>query len=396
MLSYQQAREIITKETRQLQPVPQLLRDCRQQVLHQDVVTDSDLPAFDRSAMDGYAVLATESLRDLRIAGEQRPGAGDTPTMSPGDCIRILTGAKVPDGCVVVRQEDVDLRDNSITLLINELNDGFVLRQAHIRKAGDTILKAGTKLGAPELAVLASAGLIEPLTSPIPRIAHLVTGDEIIPPYAVPREGQIRDSNSILIRSLIEGMGAQIAQQVRFGDNFEALDNKLRGFIRSKVDCILISGGASEGDYDFGHELLIEEGFTIHYRRVAVRPGKPLIFGTLKGLPAFVIPGNPASHHLSFRLFIRLAIQCLRYKTDPTINFATGILNEDFDYKPNQRHTFWPADYKYGADGLQVTPHPWNSSGDMIALTKSNALISIEPPGQALKKGDTVQLLMEP
>ena len=393
MISLQQAREIIVQKTKPLEPHRLLLPKCHQQILHEDIVTDLDLPPFDNSSMDGYAILATETQNRLKLVAEQRPGLNPPPNLNPGECMRIFTGAKIPPHCVVIRQEDVQIPESGTIEINGHIDDRFVRRQGSVRKQGDRVLKTGTQLGPNELAAIASVGVTEPLVSIIPKIAHLVTGDEIIPPYNIPKDGQIRDSNSTLIRAMVKHDGAEISQHVRFGDDFEALSNKLHGFMQLDVSCILISGGASVGAYDYGAELLKNENFKIHFNQVNVRPGKPIIFATKDGMPAFVIPGNPASHHLSYHLFIRLAIQCLKYKVSPKLDLAYGNLACDFDYKASKRHTFWPIQYQHSPSGLQVTPKVWHLSGDLIGLTQCNGLMSIEAPGHNMKVGDTVSFL---
>jgi molybdopterin molybdotransferase len=210
------------------------------------------------------------------------------------------------------------------------------------------------------------------LVSPRPRVVHFTTGDELVPPEQALKPGQVRDSNSILIRSLLQKFICNL-EQAHLPENFEQAKSVIgnRQSAIENSDLLLISGGASVGDKDFTRPLLEWLGFEIVFSQVNVRPGRPLIFGQSGARIAFGLPGNPLSHFVCFHLFTATALAKLAGSEPPT--FQRGALAAKFEEAPNPRETLWPA----RLDSAGLHPLAWASSGDLTCVAGTNALIRV-------------------
>jgi molybdopterin molybdotransferase len=226
-----------------------------------------------------------------------------------------------------------------------------------------------------------------------PRVIHFATGNEIVDPSLTPGQGQIRDSNSTLVAALLADVGAELVAQARCGDALDKLVDAIQQPPLETWDCLLISGGASVGDYDFGPRALRELGFSIHFPQMNIRPGKPLVFATRGRQVAFVIPGNPVSHFVTFQSAIRLALERLEGVAS-LWQSAKIELAADLPAKPNERETLWPAHVGVQDGALRAWPLAWQSSGDLRGLLGANALVPIAPRAGGAKKGTMVDCVL--
>ncbi|MEM9399818.1 MAG: molybdopterin molybdotransferase MoeA [Verrucomicrobiota bacterium] len=388
LLPLDHAYELIDKHVAELEAKATSLEQAPGSILKQEIFADRDEPPFDRSAMDGFAVLKTEQ-RELgqtwELNGEIQPGDSHHAKLLPGQCIKIYTGACVPENARVIKKEDVDLHDNRAVL--NHLdNEDHIRYRGTQAKKGEVLLSQGTELQAVELSICASVGMTEPLVSRRPRVIHVATGNELVDPQKNPLATEIRDSNSTLIACLLKEQGVDLIGQYRLKDNLEAAQ-KLMGEIPD-YDLILFSGGASVGDYDIGRPLLEKMGYKIHFSRLNLRPGKPSIFGTKENQAAFVIPGNPVSHVVVFHRLVRRALMCMQGK-HTGLQKVRAKLVEGISARSGKRLTFNPAIVFYETGRCQVRPLSWHHSGDLHALAGVNGLISIDPENIP-KKGDKI------
>lgn len=386
MIPLETAREMISETIRPLETVRLPLRQSFGRVLREDIVAEEDLPAFNRSAMDGYA-LAGEA-KVYEIVGEVQAGPASPKALKAGEGVRIFTGGIVPEGADrVVRQEDVDKKGNFI--VPHDNTPGTHIRwRGEDSKQGDVLLRAGGRLGATEAALLAQLGRTEVPVTPAPRILHLATGNELVDPSAVPQAGEIRDSNSTLLAALLAARGADVVGQLRCGDSLEKLVAAIKDATAS-WDVLLISGGASVGDYDFGAKVLHELGFQMHFERINLRPGKPLIFATRESQVAFIIPGNPVSHFVTFHVAIAHALDCLEGRP-PLFPMAAVHLTQALPKSATDpRHTWWPAEIILDGGALTARPLSWQSSGDLSGIAGTSGLIYL-PPGTPPKSAGSV------
>jgi molybdopterin molybdotransferase len=392
MISLSEARALIEKNILPLPAQAAPLGEAFGRVLREDARADEDLPAYDRSAMDGYALGLDDDSPKFRIVGEIQPGEPPEFKINRGECARIFTGAQIPEGASqVLMQEKARVEGKFIVPL--EKN-----RVTHIRSRGedarkdDLLLKSGTRLGAGELALLAGLGIAQPKISPLVRVAHFVTGNELVALSQKPEPGQIRDSNSTLVAAFVRQSGGGTLKQERVADDFDLLLKKARA-VEKSFDLLLVSGGASVGDYDFGEKLLTALGFQIHFEKINLRPGKPLIFATRKNQAAFVLPGNPVSHFVTLHVAVRLALEKFS-GANLSWPLAKIRLAENFDYRPDARETFWPARAAIENGELVARALRWQSSGDVTGLAGANALLQWGGGAESPKAGDSVPILL--
>lgn len=394
MISLAEARALIAAAVHSLDAERVPLAEAHGRVLREDVAADTDLPAFDRSAMDGYALGADDDSARFRVVAEIQPGAALAVEIRRGECVRIFTGAALPPGAIrVLMQEDCARAAEWMTPQRRDARD-WIRRRGEDARAGEILLRAGQWLRAGEVSLLAQLGAVQPLVSPRVRVRHFTTGNELVPPAATPGPGQIRDSNSALIAALLAESGAQLTGQARCGDALDTLIAAIES-AGADWDALLLSGGASVGDYDFGARALTALGFTIHFRQINLRPGKPLIFATRGRQLAFVIPGNPVSHFVTYHVAIQLALDCLT-GAPHSWPIASAELTADLPAQPPGRETFWPAHVSATARGLRVHPLPWQSSGDLRGLLGANALLPLAPATGPLQSGDPLPVLLLP
>ena len=393
MISLDEARALIAQTVQPLDPVPLSLAKARGRVLRADVTAPEDLPAFDRSAMDGYAVGLDDRSERFRVVAEIQPGAGAAVQVAPGECARIFTGAAIPEGASqVIMQEDAE-REGEFMKPTRRSTATHIRQRGEDARRGSVLLKAGTRLAPAELALLAHVGITEPCVASVVRAIHFTTGNELVDPASEPAAGQIRDTNSTLIAGLLAERGAQLVHQSRCGDSLDELAGAIEAADAETWDLLLVSGGASVGDYDFGARALERLGFTIHFRQMNLRPGKPLIFATRGRQAAFVIPGNPVSHLVTFHTAIVRAIEAFE-DTAESWPLACVRLASEITEAPNPRETWWPAQVALASGVIVATPLAWQSSGDLCGIASTNGLIRIPPRSPQLAAGAKVDCLL--
>jgi molybdopterin molybdotransferase len=342
--------------------------------------------------MDGYAVAANDDSGKFRVIAEIQPGADPKIKIQRGECARIFTGAPIPAGASqVLMQENVRVEGKFIVPL-EKSRVTHIRRRGEDARKGDLVLNAGTRLGAGELALLASLGVTRPTISPSVRVAHFATGNELAAPESKLRPGQIRDSNSALVAAFVRQFGGEIVKQERVADNFDLLLKKARA-LKKSFDLLLVSGGASVGDYDFGKKLLSALRFQAHFEKINLRPGKPLVFATRGKQAAFILPGNPVSHLVTLHVAVRLALEKFS-GANVSWPLAKIRLAEKFDAKSGGRETFWPARVEIQNSELVVRALRWQSSGDVTGLAGANALLQLDAGARPPKAGEGISVLM--
>ena len=389
MISLTEARRIIA-ETVLPRPAHRMaLDEAGGLVLAEAVLADEYYPSGDRALMDGYVVRADAEPGTFRLVGEIPAGVLPEQELGRGDCYRIFTGALLPPGGGrVVMQEEAVCRDALVS--IATFNPRLWVREKGSEaQPGQVLLPAGTVLGAAEMAVLAQIGMTRPLVIPAPTVHQIATGSELVDPGEVPEPGQIRDTNSGLLRALFSGAGVQTFSTQRVPDD----PKKLVDAADCAADLVILSGGASVGDYDFGARALRELGYTIHFDKVNLRPGKPLTFATRGSQAAFVVPGNPISHFVCYHVALQRAVETAagRPCAWPLIWLD---LAEGSALAPDPRETWWPARTQVRDGQAVVTPLPWSTSGNTFALAGTNALVLVNQGSPAV--GRALTLLLAP
>lgn len=366
------------------------LAEAAGRVLREPVCAPEDQPPFDRSSVDGFAVRQDDRATQFRVVGEIRAGDWKPRMLRLGEAVRIGTGGALPgEDLRVVMKEDAQIEADQLTVLRHDDERNIRFRGEDAR-AGHVLVEAGAILSPGTLALLASVGCARPLVTRLPRVRHVATGNEIVPPDQTPEHGQIRDSNSTLVRAFLGQWGIE-AEQFRAGEDQDAIESAI-GNRQSDVDLLLISGGASVGEHDFTRRLLDESGFTIHISKTTARPGKPLIVAQRGNTLAFGLPGNPLAHFVCLNLYVRAALEAFTGQSARTA-FTPGALAADLTAGGNTRETFWPARWLLQDGSVMLTPLRWSSSGDLTSLATANALIRVTAGIEQCQRGSRVEFV---
>jgi molybdopterin molybdotransferase len=378
------------------------LDDALEGVLAETVISPIDIPAWTNSAMDGYAVRG----QDVRGATEARPvrlrviehlPAGHFPTraIGPGECARIFTGAPLPEGSdSVIRQEDTDGGADTVTI-VKDRDVGVNIRPVgeDIRK-GATVLREGTELGAAHLGVLASLAVAHPLVYRRPRVAILGSGDEIVDvdqPEEILSGRKIASSNTHTLVALVRQAGGEPINLGIAGDTPESLKEHLTRAL--DCDLVVTTAGISVGEHDYVRSVLEDLGAELRFWKLRMRPGAPVGFGILSGMPWIGLPGNPVSTMVTFELFVRPAIRKMMGHTLPFRRTVPVSLAEPVSLKPKLQH-FLRGVVSQGRDGPEARLTGPQGSGILTSMTLANALLVI-PEGQfETPVGSTVQALI--
>jgi molybdopterin molybdotransferase len=366
------------------------LKESFGRVLRETVCAPQDLPPFDCSTRDGYAILADDESGNFQIVDTIHAADWKPRQLKSGESVRVATGAALPcEKLRVVMQENVECSGDRICLARRETALNLRKRGEDMR-AGQPLVRPGVRLDAGRLALLATAGCAQPLVNPRLRVAHFTTGDEIVPPGETPGPGQIRDSNSVLILGLLRHFSCDLEQR-HLPENFEAAWAQLDLDRITSADLVLISGGASVGDKDFTRPLLERLGFEIVFTQVNVRPGRPLIFGLNGARVAFGLPGNPLSHFVCFHFAVAAALARLTGEEAP--KFLRGRLAATLNDAACPRETLWPARWEWNAGTPRLHPLAWASSGDVTCLAAANALVRVPANQDPLDAGAELEFL---
>jgi molybdopterin molybdotransferase len=356
-----------------------------------DLFAKIPLPIFDNSAMDGYAVMASSCGPNarLRVIGEQPAGLNRQLRVSAGEAVRIFTGAPMPAGAdAVVMQEDVS-RDGDEIVLQSKVEAGeFIRRRGCDLSEGQKILAMGQRIRPQTIALLASQGIVDLAVGGEVRVAVISTGDELIAPGETLQAGQLYESNSLLLRALLEKSGATVISTQHCRDDADKIEMALRE--GAKADALIISGGVSVGARDYVKSALQSIGGEIDLWRVAIKPGKPFLFGRAGSCAIFGLPGNPVSAFVTFLMLVRPALLKMMgaAESELALSKISARLNVDVRNDGDRQH------YLRGklADG-NFTPIGRQESHALFGLSQSNALFSIAP-GEKFSKGDRVSVLI--
>ena len=391
-LQLEDARAAIRAGVRPLAAVPAPLAGAAGRVLREPVTAREDAPDIDRSTRDGYALRHDDVSEVFEVVDTLHAADWKPRWLKTGEAVRVATGAALPcENLRVVMQENVERAGDRLRVLRPE-DAVNVRRRGEDWRAGDTILPAGKVLDAGALALLAAAGCARPVVSPKLRALHFTTGDEIVPPDAPLKPGQVRDSNSILMRALLQKHGCEVTQK-HLPENFALAQKAVAGchLQPSAFPLVLISGGAGGGEKDFTRALLEWLGFEIVFDRVNLRPGAPLIFGVNGERAAFGLPGNPLSHWVCFHLLVAAALK--KFSGAEAEDLLSGTLAEDLEEAPNARETWWPARLRLENGRARLSPLRWSSSGDVACLAEASALLRVPANAVRLAAGAEVSFL---
>ncbi|MDO8589167.1 MAG: molybdopterin molybdotransferase MoeA [Armatimonadota bacterium] len=389
-----------------LESVPRLgaellaLRDGLGRALAEDVYADQDLPPFDNSAMDGYAVIAadttgatSENPRALRCIAEEPAGVTVTERVITGTAVKIMTGAPIPPGAdAIVPVEDTSAgADGRVGILREAVSGAHVRRAGEDVKRGRIVLMSGVRIGPAEMGALAAVGKAEITVSKAPAVAIVTTGTELVDVSERLGPGRIRDSNSYSLLGQALNAGARVSMVERTADERSELE-RLLTLAAQTSDIIITSGGVSVGDYDLVKETLAKLG-EILFWKVAIKPGKPLAYGRIDGKPLFGLPGNPVSSMVAFDLFVRPALLHMQGISDVTYPRVSGVVSEDLRHKPGRRE-YVRAVTVWQGEGYVAAPTGDQGSGRLSSMLGANSYIVISEDQGDLRAGGKASVML--
>ena len=401
MISIERGLEIVKAAASQhgrpdwmpMEPVD--LQDSLYRILRQPVLADADSPPFDKAIRDGFAV-RSEDVQivpvSLRIVAESRAGKGWSGSLAAGECCEIMTGAPLPAGAtaVVMVEHSERLAPDSVRILKRANPNVGLLRQGMEARTRDSLLASGRKIGLADIALLASVGKASVMVSRRPRIAIIATGDELVEVLSSPEAGQIRNSNSYTLFTQCKLAGADPHLLGIAHDNLADLREKIRRGL--EYDVLLVSGGVSMGKYDLVEDVFAEFGVHVFFDKVAMKPGKPTVFGFRERTFVFGLPGNPISTMVAFQMFVRPIILALLQAADTAPTILSATLEVATKCDPD-REALVPALVRFEGGTYRIATAPWKGSSDLPGLARANALIMIPQREGNLEAGESARFL---
>lgn len=397
MIPYEEALARIVQAFSPVSAEQVAVSEAAGRVLARDVSSRVTQPPADVSSMDGYAVRSVDTSTPptaLRVIGESAAGAGFDGHVGPRDAVRIFTGAPVPAGAdAVVMQENTDRKDKTITVNVAAAVGAYIRPTGMDFAEGQVLLEAGKVLSCRDAALAAAMNVPWVMVRRLPRIAVLATGDELAMPGEPLGPDAIVSSNSVGLASWVRQNGGEPVNLGIARDNEESLNAMLDG--ARGVDALVTIGGASVGDHDLVGRVLGERGMDLDFWKVAMRPGKPLIFGRLGDIPVIGLPGNPVSAGVTAELFLGPAMRAMlgapaKLKLEKaTLGRGVGLNDERQDFL---RGTISVTDKGH----LTATPFERQDSALLTLFAKAECLIIRPPHAPAAKKGDPVDVLLLP
>jgi len=400
LLSVNEARSRILSHFEPVGTETLPLAECARRVLAADVTAQNNLPSFDNSSMDGFAVIASDlrdatpdSPRTLEVVADIPAGTSPDVTLVRGQAARIMTGAPMPKGAdaiIPVEETDFDQRapgtpaPKTVAVFKSLKAGDFVRAQGTDVQTGQPVLKSGHKLHPQDLGLLAMLGVAEVPVYGRPRVALLSSGDELIPVDEPLKPGKIRDSNTYTLAALIEDAGAEVIRLGIAADRREAVEALLVNAAAQKVDLILSSAGVSVGAFDFIKDVVEAQG-ELNFWRVNMRPGKPLAFGKFKNIPFIGLPGNPVSAFVGFEVFVRPALERLgglEVAGRPRVRVR---LAEDISSDGRESYLRASVNEEGGILSAHLAGH--QGSGNLLSIVQANALLIIPAGVKSLAAG---------
>ncbi|MCU1243070.1 MAG: hypothetical protein JWO71_3796 [Candidatus Acidoferrum typicum] len=398
MLTYEQARRTVIDQVEKAKgpraTATLSVWDALGFVLAEEIKTDREYPPFNRSTRDGYAVRVSEIAAGatLRCIAEIKAGDTVTQPLAPRTCVQIMTGAAVPPGADAVVMIEHTNRDGESVRFDRAAQSGQnIVPRGSEAKRGEPILSPGMRLGYAELALAAQVGAAQLRCASKPRVAILSTGDEVVAIDQEPGPFQIRNSNSVSLAAQVRLAGGEPVLLGNAADNTDDLREKISRGLRE--DALVLSGGVSMGKYDLVETVLKELGAEFYFDAVAIRPGKPAVFGKCGNTFFFGLPGNPVSTMVTFELFAVPAIDLLGGAPPRDLPIVEAHLGATLNEKQGLTH-FLPGRVEWRGAIPEVKALPWQGSGDIAALARANCFLVVAADRTRVDVGETVPILL--
>ena len=382
MILLEQAREIVLKETVATGTERVEMQDSLGRVLAEDIFTDTDMPPFDKSAVDGYACRAEDLKRNLSILETIPAGVTPKAAVGPGNCSKIMTGAMMPEGadCVFMVEDAEEFVAGTVRFRGRRTSPNICYKGEDI-KAGDRVLDAGTLIRPQEVAVLAATGSTEPLVHLQPRVSVVTTGDELVRPSVKISGAKIRNSNSYQLEAQIRRTGAIVHNLGIVSDDRHSI-REMIGDALSGSDIVLLTGGVSMGDFDYVPAIMKSMGIDILFKTIAIQPGKPTVFGKYRKKLIFGLPGNPVSSFVLCEMLVKPAIfRMMGWKGSAPV--YRMVLGADIKRRKSDRKMLIPVAIRDG----ELFPVDYHGSAHINAYASADGIVTMEIGVNELKKG---------
>jgi molybdopterin molybdotransferase len=383
MISFEEAYRVVMNHVITVPSERVSFMDSLGRILEDDILSDIDMPPFNKSAVDGFACRKEDLDHDLEVI-ETVP-AGKTPefTITEGKCTRIMTGAMLPEGsdCVVM-VEDTEILENGLMRVNRKRDGGNICFQGEDIKAGDKVLSKGTLIRPPHIAVLAATGAVNPKVSKQLHIGILSTGDELVEPEHIPSLSKIRNTNAYQLIAQVTSAGA-IPQYGGIASDTEASLSAMLSDSLDGNDIVLLTGGVSMGDFDYVPKVMEDLEIEILFKSVAIQPGKPTVFGKRGNQFVFGLPGNPVSSFVLFEVLVKpFLLKSMGCQDEPEMLHLP--LGTSFKRKKSDRKLLIPVRIENG----QVFPVEYHGSAHINAYTQARGILTIEVGRTELEKGE--------
>lgn len=394
MIEIAKALKIVERETVQIGAERIALAHSVGRVLAEKIIANTDLPPFDRSQMDGYAVVAADTVGAptiLDVVGESAAGRGWHRTLKRGQAVRIMTGAPVPKGADAVQRVELTSGWDGEKVRIDEaVRRGMsVVKKGGEVKRGRVIFRPGQRVTENMISALASFGYDNLKVGKLPSVSIMATGSEIVPHDEKPGRDQIRNSNSVMLDVLCRSLGCTTDVLPRSPDDLDALRTRISG-VRSEL--LIITGGVSAGKYDLTKTALRELGAEVFFEKVRLKPGKPAVFARLGKMLIFGLPGNPVSAAVTFQLFVRKAILLMQSASQSDLRSGHAVVSAAVK-APRERDAYTPASLSTNEQGrLTATPLKTQGSSDFIGFSRADSLITVKR-GHTLSPNDVARIM---
>jgi len=400
MLSVSEARERILVAIQSVETQTVSLDHAAGRILASDITAGIDLPPFDNSSVDGFALQAADSVnvQTIRVIADIRAGTSSTIAIERGECARIMTGAPLPKGAeAVVMVEDTNfdgrIPDHAAPRMITinkQVHPGENVRQRgdDLHK-GETVISKGTRLRAQEMGLLATLGAAEIILYRKPLLALLSSGDELLPVEADLTPGKIHESNSYALAALAESAGMELLRLGVAKDSETDIRSRLEKAVEAKADVIVSSAGVSVGAFDYVRKVIETDG-ELNFWKINMRPGKPLVFGKYRGIPFFGLPGNPVSAFIGFEVFVRPALEKLSGLTVRPRPYQNAILGQPIESDGRESYLRVVVVEENGRLVARLTGH--QGSGNILSLVCANALLIVPSGVKSLPASSEVKI----